>query len=178
MLAAATSLVLLLAAPPASPVPGVPMPPGGTVDTDLTKVYVDRAAIETRDALAQLERDTSRSKAEKDDLRKRMSKLKLAVLTSTQGLDKLVAFYEKEIPKARFIFGERDLTSDLLEGIRSGAIKGNPEAAKKLAGQRGRSARWHAEDGRIGIDIEDTLIDPRDGKVTKKTVVLATSLGD
>ena len=174
----ALPLALLLAGPPASPVPAVPMPPGGSVDAELTGVYAARAAAEMRSALAQLERDSSRSRAEKDDLKKRISKLKIAVLTSTSSLDEVVAFYEKEIPRARFIFGERDLMSDLNEGIRSGAIKGDPEAARKLAGQRGRSARWNREDGRLEIDIEDTLIDPRDGKVTRKTIVLVTSLAD
>ena len=88
----------------------------------------------------------------------------------------------EEIAKARWETGLRAIVAaakqQLLEGIRSGAINGDPELAKKFSGQRGRSARWHAEDGRLEIDMEDTLIDPRDGKVAKKTVVLATSLGD
>jgi hypothetical protein len=171
-------LASLLGAPPVSPVPGVPLPPGGVVDGDLTRVFAERATAETREALARLERDTSRSTAEKDELKKRMSRLKIAVFTSTKTLDELVAFYEKEIPKARFVFGVRDLASDLSEGIRSGVIKADAGSAKKLSGQRGRSARWHGEEGLLGIDIEDTLIDPRDGKVTRKTVVLVTSMED
>src|SRR5262249_52318849 len=119
---------------------------------------------------------TSRSRAEKEELKKRMSRLKIAVFTSPRGLDELVTFYEKEIPQARFVFAQRNLQSDLQEGIRTGAIKADPKTPKKLAGQRGRSARWLGEDGSIEIDIEDTLIDPRNGKVTRKTVVLATGL--
>src|SRR3979411_373958 len=117
MLGAAASLALLLASPATSSGPDVPVPPGGARDVELTKVYTDRAAAEARDALAALERDGSRSRAEKDELKKRMSKLKIAVFTSTKSLDELVAFYEKEIPKARFLFGVRDIGSDLLEGI-------------------------------------------------------------
>jgi hypothetical protein len=173
----ALALVLALAAPP-SPIPGVPFPPGGEIDPVLTQVFTDRAAAETRQALARLDADTSRTAAEKAELRKRLAKLKIAVFTTPKSVDESVAAYERQLPQSRFIFAERNLEADLREGVKSGAIQADAAAIAKAAGQRGRSARWNRADGALEIDIEDHFIDPRTGAILAKTIVLVTSLGD
>jgi hypothetical protein len=173
------ALVLALAlAAPASPIPGVPFPPGGEIDPVLTQVFTDRAAVETRQALASLDADTSRTAAEKAELKKRLGKLKIAVFTTAKSLDESVAAYERQIPQSRFIFAERNLEADLRDGMKSGAIQAGAAAVAKAAGQRGRSARWSRVDGALEIDIEDHFIDPRTGAILAKTIVLVTSLGD
>jgi hypothetical protein len=171
------ALTLVLAAP-ASPIPGVPFPPGGEIDPVFTQVFTDRAAAETRSAIARLDADTSRSAAEKAELKKRLGKLKIAVFTTAKTVDETVAAYERQIPQARFIFAERNLEADLKDGIKSGAIQADAAAVAKAVGQRGRSARWNRADGALEIDVEDHLIDPRTGAILARTVVLVTSLGD
>ena len=171
------ALTLVLAAP-ASPIPGVPFPPGGEIDPVFTQVFTDRAAAETRSAIARLDADTSRSAAEKAELKKRLGKLKIAVFTTAKTVDETVAAYERQISQARFIFAERNLEADLRDGIRSGAIQANAAAVAKAAGRTGRSARWNRADGALEIDVEDRLIDPRTGAILDRTVVLVTSLGD
>jgi hypothetical protein len=173
----ALALAFLLASPVA-PIPGIPFPPGGEIDPVLTQVFTDRAAAETRSATARLEADSSRSAAEKAELKKRLGKLRIAVFTTPKSLDESVASYERQLPDARFIFAERNLEADLVDGMKSGAIQGNAAVVAKAAGQRGRSARWNRADGALEIDIEDHLIDPRSGVILAKTVVLVTSLGD
>jgi hypothetical protein len=174
---AAFALALVLAAP-ASPIPGIPFPPGGEIDPVLTQVFTDRAAVETRSAIARLDADASRGAAEKAELKKRLGKLRIAVYTTAKSLDEAVAAYERQIPEARFIFAERNLEVDLRDGIKSGAIQAGAAAVAKAAGRRGRSARWNRADGALEIDIEDHLIDPRSGTILEKTIVLVTSLGD
>jgi hypothetical protein len=171
------ALTLVLAAP-ASPIPGIPFPPGGEIDPVFTQVFTDRAAAETRSAIARLDADTSRSAAEKAELKKRLGKLKIAVFTTAKSIDETVAAYERQISQARFIFAERNLEADLRDGIRSGAIQANAAAVAKAAGRTGRSARWNRADGALEIDVEDRLIDPRTGAILDRTVVLVTSLGD
>jgi hypothetical protein len=171
------ALALVLAVP-ASPIPGVPFPPGGEIDPVFTQVFTDRAAAETRSAIARLDADTSRSAAEKAELKKRLGKLKIAVFTTAKSVDETVAAYERQIPQARFIFAERNLEADLRDGITSGAIQADAAAVAKAAGRMGRSARWNRADGALEIDVEDHLIDPRTGAVLARTVVLVTSLGD
>jgi len=160
-----------------SPIPGVPLPPDGTLDEELTTLETARAAVEAKDALAKLDADSSLSKKEKTELRKRISALKVAVFTSSRPIDQVVAFYEKTVPRAEFVFGLRDLSYDLQEGIRAGVIKASPERVKEAQGKQGRSARW-TRDERLSIAIEDQLVDPRDGRITLKTVVLVTSFGN
>ncbi|MDL2717110.1 MAG: hypothetical protein PT977_05100, partial [Acidobacteriota bacterium] len=155
-----------------------PFPPGGEIDPVLTQVFTERAAAETRSALAQLDADKSRSAGEKAEIRKRLGKLRIAVFTTPKTVDEVVAAYEKLVPEARFIFAERNLQADLQDGIKSGAIQANPAAVEKAAGRRARSARWNRADGALEIDVEDRLIDPRSGAILEKTVVLVTSLGD
>jgi hypothetical protein len=171
------ALALVLAAT-ASPIPGVPFPPGGEIDPVFTQVFTDRAAAETRSAIARLEADTSRSAAEKAELKKRLGKLKIAVFTTAKSVDETVAAYERQIPQARFIFAARNLEADLRDGITSGAIQADAAAVAKAAGRMGRSARWNRADGALEIDVEDHLIDPRTGAILARTVVLVTSLGD
>ena len=173
----ALSLALVLAAP-VSPIPGVPFPPGGEIDPVLTQVFTDRAAAETRQALARLDADKSRTAAEKAELKTRLGKLKIAVFTTSKSVDESVAAYERQLPQSRFIFAERNLEADLRDGIKSGAIQANAAAVAKAVGQRGRSARWNRADGALEIDIEDRLIDPRTGAIVVKTIVLVTSLAD
>lgn len=162
----------------ASPVAGVPLPPDGAVDQVFTEIYANRAAAETKAALAQLDADTSRSSSEKKQIRKSLEKLKIVVLTTPKTLDEAVAFYEREVKDARFIFAVRNLEADLKEGMRSGAIKGDPSVVAKAAGQRSRSARWNRADGALEIAIEDHILDPRSGEIVTKTIVLVTSVGD
>ncbi|MFI5197522.1 MAG: hypothetical protein ACHQJD_02790 [Thermoanaerobaculia bacterium] len=171
------ALALVLAAP-ASPIAGVPFPPGGEIDQVFTQVFTDRAAAETRSAIARLEADKSRSAAEKAELKKRLGKLKIVVFTTAKSVDGAVAAYERQIPQARFIFAARNLEADLKDGIASGAIQADAAAVAKAAGRMGRSARWNRADGALEIDVEDHLIDPRSGAILAKTVVLVTSLGD
>jgi hypothetical protein len=173
----ALALALVLAAP-VSPIPGIPFPPGGEIDPVLTQVFTDRAAAETRSAIARLDADTSRSAAEKAELRKSLGKLRIEVFTTPKSLDEAVAFYEREVKGARFIFAVRNLEADLLDGMKSGAIQANAAAVAKAAGRQGRSARWNRAEKALEIDIEDRLIDPRSGAILEKTVVLVTSLGD
>ena len=156
----------------------VPLPPDGTVDQVYTEIYTARAAVETKAALARLDADSSRSATEKKEIRRRLEKLKVYVLTTPKSLDETVAFYEREIAGARFTFAVRNLEADLRDGIRSGAIKATDSAAAKAAGRQGRSARWARADGGLEVAVEDVLLDPRDGAIVTKTVVLVTSLGD
>ena len=158
--------------------PGIPFPPGGEIDPVLTQVFTDRAAVETRNAIARLDADPSRSAAEKAEIRKRLAKLRIAVFTTPKTVDEVVAAYEKQFADARFIFAERNLEADLMDGMKSGAIQANAAAVEKAAGRRARSARWNRADGALEIDVEDRLIDPRTGAILEKTVVLVTSLGD
>lgn len=171
------ALVLLLAAP-ASPIPGIPFPPGGEIDAVLTQVFTDRAAVETRSAILRLDGDATRSPAEKAEIRKRLGKLRIAVFTTAKTVDEVVAAYERQVPDSRFVFAERNLEADLRDGMKSGAIQGNASAVAKAAGKRGRSARWNRADGVLEIDVEDRLIDPRSGAILEKTIVLVTSLAD
>jgi hypothetical protein len=173
-----TSLLPVLLFLAASPVAGVPLPPDGAVDQVFTEIYVNRAAVETKAALAQLDADASRSSSEKKEIRKRLEKLKIVVLTTPKTLDEAVAFYEREVKGARFTFAVRNLEADLRDGMKSGAIKGDPSVVAKAAGLRSRSARWNRPDGALEIAIEDHLLDPRTGEILAKTIVLVTSLGD
>lgn len=174
---ASFALALVLAAPVA-PIPGIPFPPGGEIDSALTQVFTDRAAVETKAALARLDADASRSAAEKAELKKRLGKLRIVVYTTAKTVDETVAAYERQLADARFIFAERNLEADMRDGIRSGAIQANESAVAKAVGRRGRSARWNRADGALEIDVEDRLIDPRSGAILEKTIVLVTSLGD
>jgi hypothetical protein len=178
MIASTAFVLAVVLGAPVSPIPGIPFPPGGEIDPVLTQVFTDRAAAETRSAVARLDADTSRTAAEKAELKKRLGKLRIAVFTTAKSVDEAVAAYERQLPEARFIFAERNLEADLVDGMKSGAIQANAAAVAKAAGRRGRSARWNRADGALEIDIENSLIDPRSGAILEKTIVLVTSLGD
>ena len=96
-----------------SPIPGVPLPPDGTLEEELTKLERARAATEAKDALAKVDADSSLSKKEKAELRRKIASLKVAVFTSPRPIEQVVAFYEKTLPRAEFVFGLRDLSHDL-----------------------------------------------------------------
>jgi hypothetical protein len=130
-----------------------------------------------KEVLGQLERDTTRSASEKAELRKRIAALKIAVYTTPRTLDETVGFYERTTQDASFIFAQRSLLNDLHELARTSGLAFDSSLEKTWAGATGRSARWSRQDGSTEIDIDDHLIDPRDGTITKKTVVLVTTLG-
>jgi hypothetical protein len=185
-------VALLLVSPPApsptpsplsfavvpSPIAGVPLPPEGAVDAGLTRLQTQQADAERRQAVARLEADASLTTKQKAVIRGKLALMKVVVMTTALPIDEVAAFYEKTVPGAEFLFGVRDLAADLEEGIRAGAINASPEQVREAAGRRGRSARWTRDAQRLSIAIEDHLIDPRDGKISKKTVVLVTSFGD
>lgn len=184
-------LFLLLAAPAATPTPagptyavvpspivGVPLPPDGEVDPDLTRVRREQAETERKQALAQLDADRSLPGKEKAALKGKLLQMKVAVMTTARPLEEVAAFYEATVPRAEFVFGARDLQADLEEAIRAGAIHAGPEQVRAAAGKTGRSARWTREAERLSIAIEDRFLDPRDGRIVPKTVVLVTSFGN
>jgi hypothetical protein len=174
-----TSILTLLAlfwlAEP-SPVRGVPPPPGGTFETEITKVVSDRASVEMQGLLAELER-MSQPAETKAEIRRRLAGLKVAVYTSSKSWDETVAFYEGPAMKVVFLKGERDILADLRDYARSAGLSVDPAVEKAWTGKSGRTARWTKDDETLQIVVEDHLIDPRDGKVTPKTVVLVTKLG-
>lgn len=175
-------LVILTAVVAVTPVParipGVPLPPDALFESELTRVATERARLEMKTVLSQLERDGSRSSAVKNEIKVKLARLKVAVYTTPRSLDETVSHYEKLIERALFVFGERNLLVDLLEAARAGGFEVAPKSQEAWAGKTIRSARWGRDDGAVEIDVEDHLIDPRDGKVTKKTVVLVTSLAE
>ncbi|MFI5181576.1 MAG: hypothetical protein ACHQPI_09315 [Thermoanaerobaculia bacterium] len=161
-----------------SPIVGVPLPPDGSVDPDLTRVRSEQAEAERKQALAQLDADRSLSKKERAALMGKLLQMKVAVMTTTRPLEEVAAFYEQTVPRAEFVFGVRDLQADLEEAIRAGAIHAGPEQVRAAAGKVGRSARWTREAERLSIAIEEHFLDPRDGRIVPNTVVLVTSFGN
>lgn len=167
-------LTLFWLADPA-PVKGVPPPPGGRYEAEITKVASDRARIEMQTILAQLEQ-TQQPPETKKEIRRRLAGLKVAVYTTAAGFDETVAYYEKEM-RIVFLKGDRDVLGDLRDYARAAGLPVDPAVEKAWAGKWGKTARWTKEDDTLQVVVEDHLIDPRDGKVTPKTVVLVTSLG-
>src|SRR5438067_914137 len=160
-----------------SPVPGVPAPPDGVLEAGLTKAAMDRASAEMKTALAKLEKDASIPEATKRDIKSKIARLKVAVFTTPKTLEETVEFYERQVTGARFLMGERDVLGDAHDLAAASGITMDPDVERAWAGKRGRSARWSRDDKGLEIDVEDTLIDPRDAKISKKTVVLLTYLG-
>ncbi len=160
-----------------SPVAGIPAPLDGVYETELTRVATEQASREMKEALALLEKDPTRTPAEKAEVKRRISQLKIAIYTTAKSIDAVVTEYERVLTASEFTFGERGLLEDLVELSRTGAFAIDAETDKEWRGKRGRSARWHKLDGTIGIDIEDHLLDPRTGKITKKTVVMISAAG-
>jgi hypothetical protein len=167
------AFALLLAA--AGPVPGVPAPPGGRFETEITGIVSARAEAQMKPFLDQLEKDTTQSAAAKEAIRKKAARLTVAVYSSPGSIDELALFYMGKIRGAEFTYADRDIAVDLLETLQAGGLSLPPAAIKAWEGKKGRSARWSRPDGSLEIDIEDHLIDPRDGRVTKQTVVMITA---
>ena len=176
LLAALLGLLFAAGAPPPT-IPGVPQPPEGVFEEAITKVATDRAKEEMKAALEKLEKDGTIPEAQKREIKGKLVHLKVAVFTTPKTLDEIVAFYEKEIAAAQFNFGERDVLGDAHDLAAASGFKLDPDVERAWVGKRGRTARWSREDRSLEIDVEDTLIDPRDGKISKKTVVLMTYLG-
>ena len=170
--AAPFAIALLLAVGGA--VPGVPAPPGGRLETEITAVVASRATAQMKPFLDQMEKDPSQPEAVKAEIRKKAASLTVAVYTAPGTVDELAAFYAGKVPGASFLFGERDLAADLAEAEQVGGFVLAPAEAQAWKGKKGRSARWARPDGTLEIDIEDHLIDPRDGRVTRRSVVMVT----
>ena len=168
-------LTLFWLADPA-PVKGVPPPPGGKYEAEMTKVVSDRAKVEMQALLAQLEQAAQPPETKKE-IRRRLAGLKVAVYTTAKSWDDTVAFYEGPAMRIVFLKGDRDILGDLRDYARAAGIAVDATAEKAWAGKWGKTARWTKEDESVQIVVEDHLIDPRDGKVTPTTVVLVTSLG-
>ena len=168
-------LTLFWLADPA-PVKGVPQPPGGRFEPEMTKVVSDRAKVEMQAVLTELERSAQPPEA-KAEIRRRLSGLRLAVYTTPRGWEETVAFYEGAPMQLIFLKGERDILGDLREWARAAGLAVDASAEKAWAGKVGRTARWTKDDDTLQVVVEDHLIDPRDGKVSETTVVLVTSLG-
>ena len=177
-MAVVLALLLALSTPGAPALPGIPPPPDAVFEAELTKAANDRATVEMRNAVAALDKDVSVPEAQKRELKAKIARVKVALYTTPKTLDETVAFYEKKVPNATFLFAERDALSDLQEVAAAGNLQVSPEVARAWLGKRVRSARWNRPDRTLEIDVEDTLIDPRDAKVSRKTVVLITFLAD
>jgi hypothetical protein len=167
---------MLLAVAPVFP--GVAPPPAGTFEEELTRIASERAMHELKDALAKLDRDTTIPESKKREIRRKTAKVRLALYTTPKTPDELVTFYEQSIRGATFVYSQRDILTDLQEVARVGGLTLDPAVTGAWQGKTGMSARWSRDDGSLEIDIEDYLIDPRDAKVTRKTVVLITSAGE
>jgi hypothetical protein len=154
----------------------VPLPPEGALEPELTKAAATRADAEMKAALKVLDGDPSIPADQKREIKAKITRFKIAVFTTAKSFDDTVLFYQKEIVGAQFLIGERDVLGDLQELAATTGIVVPQEAVRDWSGKRGRSARWSRQDKSLEIDIEDTLIDPRDGKISKKTVVLVTSV--
>ena len=90
-----------------------------------------------------------------------------------------MAFYERQVPGARFIFAERNLEADLRDGIKSGRDPGGRGGGREGGGpERAGPRAGTARTAPSRSTIEDHLIDPRTGAILAKTIVLVTSLGD
>lgn len=177
------ALTLILAAalvqPAASAPPtvgGVEPPPGPTYEAELTKVASEAAQREMRSGLEQVEKDPTVPPDMKAELKKKLARLKLAMYSSTATLDECVNYYEAKIPGSAFTFGVRGTLADVVELSKIAGFPVPASAVSSLEKEQTRSARWNSRDGLLQITVEDHLIDPRDGKVAKKTVVLVTSL--
>jgi hypothetical protein len=170
-----TLLSLFWLADPA-PVKGVPPPPGGRFEAEITKIVSDRAKVEMQGYLAELERMAQPAET-KAELKRRLSGLKVAVYTTPKSWDETVAFYEGEPMRVVFLKGDRDILADLNDYARGAGIAVDPAVEKAWTGKAGKTARWTKDDESLQVVVEDHLIDPRDGKVTPTTVVLVTSLG-
>jgi hypothetical protein len=171
------SILALVAEP--GPVPGVPSPPAGTYEAELTGLAAEKAKAELAAQLDAALKDPSTSPAEKSEAKSRAAgvRLKLAIYTTPKSLEETVAFYGQKMKGASFLIAERNVLIDLAEVAQAGKFQVPASVEKEWKGKTGRTARWTREDQLLQISVEDYLIDPRDGKVSLKTVVLVTSIG-
>lgn len=170
------ALLLWLATP--APVPSVPFPPDGTYEAEITRVVAERAKAEMKGLLAQLEKDATTPEATKREIRGKVARLKVAVYTTPKPFDAVVFFYERSPLEPFFLKGDRDVLADAREAAQAAGIPLDQVEEKRWTGVVGRRALWQRADGGLEVAIEDHLIDPRNGKVSKKTVVLVTSVVD
>ena len=162
----------------AGPVPGVPAPPEGKLEQELSQVAAARAQEEMTRLLAELEKDPSQSAVTKAEVKAKLSRLKIAIYTTPRSVDECVTFYAGKVKGATFLFAERQILPDLIELSQGGRFQVTAEMQKAAEGKSCRYARWSRDDGELWIGIEDHLIDPRDGKVTKQTVVMVNSMAE
>ena len=177
MVAALIPLVLLALSAEPGPVTGIPSPPGGTYEGELSKLAVEKAKTELNTQLEAALKDPNVSQAEKADVKSRVAtvRLRLAIYTTEKSLEETVAFYGQKVKGATFLVAERNVLLDLAEVAQAGKFQVGAAVEKEWQGKMGRTARWTRDDQMVQISVEDYLIDPRDGRVTKKTVVLVSS---
>ncbi len=170
-------LVLFALAADPGPVPGVPSPPGGTYEAELSQLAVEKAKAEMKAQLEATLRDPNVSAADKADVKSRVASvhLKLAIYTTDRSMEETVAFYGKNVRGATFLLAERNILVDLAEVAQAGRLQVSPSAEKEWKDKMGRTARWTRDDQMLQISVEDYLIDPRDARVTRKTVVMVSS---
>jgi hypothetical protein len=170
------ALLTLIAEP--GQVPGVPPPPGAIYETELTKLAAEKAKTELDSQLQAVLKDPSATAEEKAQARTRAQsiRLKLAIYTTDKTLEETIAFYTQKVKGSSFLIAERSVVIDLAEVAQAGNFPVPPAVEKEWQGKNGRTARWTRTDQLLQISVEDYLIDPRDGRVSKKTVVLVTSI--
>jgi hypothetical protein len=170
-------LVLFALAADPGPVSGIPTPPGGTYEADLSRLAVEKAKTELSSQLEAAMKDPNISPAEKAEVKSRIAAvhLRLAIYTTDRSLEETVAFYGQKVKGAVFLVAERNVLLDLAEVAQAGKFQVPASVEREWQGKTGRTARWTRDDQMVQISVEDYLIDPRDGRVTKKTVVMASS---
>jgi hypothetical protein len=170
-------LVLFALAADPGPVPGIPPPAGGTYEAELSKLAVEKAKSELAAQLEATLKDPALSAADKADVKSRIASvhLRLAIYTTDRSLEETVTFYGQKVKGAVFLVAERNVLLDLAEVAQAGKFQIPHGVEKEWQGKTGRTARWTRDDQMVQISVEDYLIDPRDGRVTKKTVVLVSS---
>ena len=137
-----------------SPVKGVPPPPGGRFETEITKIVSDRAKVEMQSYLAELERTAQPAEA-KAELKRRLAGLKVAVYTTPKSWDETVGFYEGPPMRVVFLKGDRDILADLRDYARTAGIAVDPAVEKEWTGKVGEDGavdegRRHAAGRRRG----------------------------
>jgi hypothetical protein len=177
MVASLIPLVLLALSAEPGPVTGIPAPPGGSYEAELSKLAVEKAKVELNAQLEAALKDPSVSQAEKAEVKSRIAavRLRLAIYTTDRSLEETIVFYGQKVKGAVFLVAERNVLLDLAEVAQAGKFQIPPSVEKEWQGKTGRTARWTRDDQMVQVSVEDYLIDPRDGRVSKKTVVLVSS---
>ncbi len=155
-------------------VPGVPAPPGAVYEKELAKVAVERAEVEIKETLVKIDGDFRLTSKEKDELRKQVQALKIGFYTTSMTVPEVIEFYEKKFPGASFLSVERSLMADAMAIAADHGVPLPKEIGEKWSGKNGLSARLITP--RFEVDVEDHLVDPRTGEITKKTVIMISSV--